>query len=120
MDGKTLQCQGEWDGGRPYGLVDRVQRLIPAPWPECLGARRRRWAPSVRLGPLGCLYRDSGRFTEAEPLFRRCLEIMEKTRTNHPDPVLVLEDYAVLLDHVGRGEEATALRERGHAIRPRC
>src|SRR4051794_7931191 len=33
-------------------LVDRVQRLIPAPWPECLGARRRRWVPSVRPGPL--------------------------------------------------------------------
>src|SRR3954452_16674457 len=32
---------------------------------------------------------------------------------------VVLENYAVLLDHVGRGEEAAALRERAQAIQLR-
>ncbi len=46
--------------------------------------------------------------------------LKRKIKARYPSvPIDLVENYAVLLDQVGRGEEAAALRERAHAIQPR-
>jgi len=39
--------------------------------------------------------------------------------SNHPDLLIVLQNFTVLLDQSGRGEEAAALRGRARAVHER-
>ena len=48
------------------------------------------------LNNLALLYRDTGRYAEAEPLYERALVILDKSLPpDHPNLVLVRENYAV-------------------------
>jgi tetratricopeptide (TPR) repeat protein len=85
-----------------------------------------RWSLAVRedaLGPdhpdvatachiLGAMYLERERYTEAEPLLERALDI--RTRAfgpSHGDVALALDDLAALYRAQGRGIEADSLRE---------
>ncbi len=46
------------------------------------------------LSNLGQLYRDQGKYAEAEPLFRRALQVAEKA--DHPDVSYHLDNLALL------------------------
>ena len=64
------------------------------------------------------LYQDTGRYAEAEPLYQRALAILEKSLPpDHPNLATVRENYAGLLDELGRADEAAALRARAAAPR---
>ncbi len=70
------------------------------------------------LNNLAELYRDQGKYAEAEPLYRRSLAIRETALgSEHPDVATTLESYAVLLRETGRTAEADGLEERARAIR---
>jgi hypothetical protein len=57
---------------------------------------------------------------EAEPLFKRALAIVKKSLPpDHPHLMVALESHAGLLEELGRGEEAAALRARAEAIHQR-
>ena len=67
---------------------------------------------------LASLYQDLGNYTEAEPLYRRALAIMEKAvGPEHPNVAASLENYAVLLHETGRADEAAKMEARAKAIR---
>ncbi len=66
---------------------------------------------------LALVYQALGKYTEAEPLFKRSLAISEKTLgPEHPSVANVLERYAVLLRKTGRTAEADNLDARAKAI----
>ena len=70
------------------------------------------------LGPLAALLPAQGQYAEAEPLYRRALEILEAgLGPDHPSVAMVLENLAGLLRHLGRGDEAEQLEERAAAIK---
>jgi hypothetical protein len=57
---------------------------------------------------------------EAAPLYRRGLAIIEKTLpADHPHQVVIRENYAGLLEALGRPTEAAGLRARAKVIRHR-
>ncbi|HSE57709.1 MAG TPA: tetratricopeptide repeat protein, partial [Nitrospiraceae bacterium] len=75
---------------------------------------------AVTLGNLGQLYSAQGRYTDAEPYYRRALEVREKVLGDmHPDVAKSLEEYAVLLRTMGREKEALPLESRAQGIRVR-
>jgi hypothetical protein len=67
------------------------------------------------------LYRATGRYAQAEPLFfQRALAILDKSLpSDHPNLAVVRENYAPVLDRLGRGDEAAALRAEAVVIRQR-
>ncbi len=70
------------------------------------------------LNNLAVLYKNQGRYTEAEPLYKRALAIFEKALgPEHPSVATSLENYAVLLRETGRGAEAAKMKARAKAIR---
>lgn len=72
---------------------------------------------AIRLNNLANLYADTGRHAEAEPLYERALAILDRTLPpDHPRQALYRENYATLLDRLGRAEEAAALRAKAEAI----
>ena len=106
----------------PDALSDRLRAWIEAAWRAGDFPRqwRRRAAPwrSTRhscppklpgsapdLNNLAVLYRDTGRYTEAEPLFQRAIAILDKSLPpDHPNLAVVRENYAGLLDQLGCSE----------------
>ncbi len=59
-----------------------------------------------------------GRYAEAEPLYRRSLEIREKALgPEHPNVATSLNIYAALLRATGRNAEADKMESRAKAIR---
>ncbi len=63
------------------------------------------------LNNLATLYRATGRYAEAEPLFQRAIGILEKSLPpSHPNLRVGRRNYARLLDQLGRTQEAAALR----------
>ena len=69
---------------------------------------------------LALLYRATGRSAAAEPLYQRALAIIEEALpADHPHQAVVRENYATLLDALGRPAEAAELRARAEAIRRR-
>jgi len=69
------------------------------------------------LNNLAALYRNQGRYAEAEPLYKRSLAIREKARgPDHPDVALALNNLAALYDKQGRTAEAEPLHKRALAV----
>ena len=63
------------------------------------------------LNMLGAVYSDQGRFAEAEPLFKRALQIYERAgRKNHPWYAECTHDLATLYERQKRYGEAEPLR----------
>jgi hypothetical protein len=59
-----------------------------------------------------------GKDAEAEPLFRKAIELREKALgPNHHDLAKSLEKYALLLRKLGRVADADAAEARAKAIR---
>ena len=72
---------------------------------------------ATTLNNLAEVYRTQGRFSEAEPLYRRDLAISEKTLgPNHPDVGMSLNNLASLYQAQGRYAEAEPLYRRSLAI----
>ena len=59
------------------------------------------------MSDLALLYKNQGRYGEAEPLYQRALAICEKALgPDHPDTATTRASYAGLLRKTGRGAEA--------------
>jgi hypothetical protein len=70
------------------------------------------------LNSLALVYFGQGRYTDAEALFLRSLNIYETSLPpRHPDLALVLENYAMLLRQIARDQEAEAMEARAASIR---
>jgi tetratricopeptide (TPR) repeat protein len=68
---------------------------------------------------LGTYYSLYGRFGEAEKMYKRSLEIIEKT-SNAEDIAASANNLAVLYDKMGRYAEAEALHHRALAVREKA
>ena len=69
------------------------------------------------LANLAELYRNSGRYTETEPLYKRALAIQEKALgPDHPDVAQTLNKLALLYDNEGRYADAEPLYKRALTI----
>ena len=66
---------------------------------------------AASLNNLAFLYHTQGKYTAAEPLYKRALTISEKALGT------TLENYAVLLRKTNRQMEATTMEVRAKAIR---
>ena len=79
--------------------------------------------PDVALGlnNLALLYYGQGRYAEAEPLYKRALEILEKVLgPDHPDVARGLNNLALLYDSQGRYAEAEPLYRRALGIKEKA
>ncbi len=75
---------------------------------------------ATSLSWLGSAYQSQGRYTEAEPLFKRCLDIREKKLgPDHPDVAKSLINLAALFRTQGRYADAEPLFKRSLDIRER-
>ena len=75
---------------------------------------------ALSLNNLAALYRAQGKLTEAEPLYRRALEICERVLgPDHPDTALSLNNLAALYRAQGKLTEAEPLYRRALEIRER-
>ena len=97
----------------------RPSRCINEHWPSA----RSRSDPiiltvAISLNNLAELYRNQGKYDEAEPLYQRALAIREKSLgSDHPDVATSLNNLAVLYSDQGRYDEAEPLYQRALAIR---
>ena len=67
------------------------------------------------------MYREQGRFAEAEPLYRRALAAQERALgPDHPDVGTSLNELAGLYQALGRTAEAEQLMKRALAIREKA
>jgi tetratricopeptide (TPR) repeat protein len=66
---------------------------------------------------LAVLYRDLGRYKNAEPLFREALPILEREFAGDLILAEALEDFALFLRSTNRGNEGDALIRRAAKIR---
>ena len=72
---------------------------------------------ATSLNNLAALYRNQGKYNEAEPLLLRCLKIVRKTLgENHPDFVQSLTNLAGLYNSQGKYNEAEPLYQRSLSI----
>jgi len=70
------------------------------------------------LNGLADLYRDQGKYGEAEPLYQRALHIREQQLgRDHPETAETIHDLAQLWETRGNSEEARASYERALAVR---
>ena len=76
---------------------------------------------NLGLNNLAALYRNQGRYTDAEPLYKRSLAIWEKALgPEHPDVALGLNNLAALYRNQGRYTDAEPLLKRSLAIREKA
>ena len=69
------------------------------------------------LTNLGLLYATTGRLNQAEPALRQALEIAERVwGPDHPELGSMLQDYARVLNRLGRNEEARQAGARSRQI----
>jgi tetratricopeptide (TPR) repeat protein len=72
---------------------------------------------ALALNELALLYDNQGRYEEAEPMYKRSLDIWEKALgTDHPDVATSLNNLAGLYKDQGRYEEAESMYQRALAI----
>jgi tetratricopeptide (TPR) repeat protein len=73
---------------------------------------------AMSLNNLAELYRSQGRYDEAEPMYKRALEIYEKAlETDHPDVATFLENMSFLYKKLNRNAEAEQCIKRAQEIR---
>jgi tetratricopeptide (TPR) repeat protein len=103
-----------YDAGRPAEpLFQRALAIF-----EKLGPDHPNVAQT--LNQLGNLYRQLGRYLEAEPCYKRALEIIDKSLpVDHPHASSLRDDYASILDKLNRSKEATMLKAEAITIRQR-
>ena len=71
-----------------------------------------------RLNNLAALYRDQGKYAEAEPLFKRALAIDEKALgPDHPTVATIAENLARTLRNLDRDSEAKVYEDQAAKIR---
>jgi CHAT domain-containing protein/tetratricopeptide (TPR) repeat protein len=72
------------------------------------------------MNNLAFLYKEQGRFKEAEPLFKQCLVVAEKIYgLDHPEVAGILNNLALLYRDEGRYAEAEPMMMRALKIRER-
>jgi hypothetical protein len=72
----------------------------------------------VSLNNLAGLYESRRMPRQAEPLYRRSLEIHESVLgPGHPDVAVCLDNLADLLRKMDRGDEARVMEQRARKIR---
>jgi len=82
---------------------------------EKLGAMDPKVATS--LVNLANCFRQQGKYLEAEPLYRRALDIRKKKLGQfHNDLVVILDNYAKLLRAAGRESEAVQMETKAQEI----
>ena len=65
----------------------------------------------ARFYTLARFYHEQGRFEQAEPLYQRALKTRELLQEpDHPDTVMLLENYADLLQKMKREAEAATFK----------
>jgi tetratricopeptide (TPR) repeat protein len=91
------------------GYYRKAAELVPGGHDEQL---------AKHLNMAGRAYNEAGRYSEAEPLNKRSLEIKERALgPEHPNIATVLENYAILLQKMDRVTEAAELEARAESIR---
>jgi tetratricopeptide (TPR) repeat protein len=129
MDSETRRC---WAERVVLALSEAFPKAEFQNWPQCelllpharIAARLvdefglYSAAATRLLDGSGDYLDDRGRYTEAEPLYRRALTIREKLLgPDHPDSAASLNRLAALCRHQGRYTEAELLYRRALAIR---
>ena len=72
---------------------------------------------ATSLNNLAALYKEQGRYADAEPLYKRALAIDEKAvGPDHPDVATSLNNLAALYKEQGRYADAEPLYKRALAI----
>jgi tetratricopeptide (TPR) repeat protein len=67
------------------------------------------------------LLRDEGKYTEAEPLYKRALDTWTKSRyPEHPEFAKTLTNYVALLRKLDRPSEAQSLEAQASALLAKC
>lgn len=131
-----LVCLALWPAGAPaeegswHGdMSDGTDAYLDGRYAEAADhfaaalARAETFAPGdprllMTLSRLAAATRAEGDYAEAEPLYKRTVAIIEATvGPRHPALAQALDNYAALLEEIGRGGEAAALRARAQAIR---
>ena len=102
------------------GSTSKPSRSSSAPWPS----ENTCWEPSTptprSLNNLALLYRNQGKYEQAEPLYQRALAIRERVLgAEHPDTARSLNNLALLYRNQGKDEQAEPLYQRALAIRER-
>ncbi len=100
------------------GRLGEAEKLLLAAVQEAekFGEQDPRLAGSL-LG-LAAVYKEQGKYAQAEPLSRRALAIWEKALgPEHPQVATVLENYAALFHKLNRDAEADKMEARAQAIR---
>jgi tetratricopeptide (TPR) repeat protein len=107
-----------YDRGDYEGALIEAQRFEAA-IKATLGTKDYNYA--VALTHIGVVYKQQGKYVEAEELLRRALAITEAARgAEQPDIAKALVHLALLLDHQGRHPEAVELLKRASAIQERA
>jgi len=68
---------------------------------------------------LADVYELQGKWDKAEPFYRKALRFYEEKAPNHEHYAKALGFLAVVLEHLGRQEEADATRAKGEALKTR-
>ena len=108
----TLYGVTIWQGSiKPRAAMARpsrsYKRALEANENACLGTGASRYALSVNN--LGVLYQAQGRYSEAEPLYKRALAASERVLgPEHPDTLRSVNNLGVLYQAQGRYSEAEA------------
>jgi tetratricopeptide (TPR) repeat protein len=75
----------------------------------------------VALNNLAIVYKEQGKYADAEGLFKRALAIQEKTRgKDHPDVAATLNNLAVVYLEQGKYADAEGLHKRALAIKEKA
>jgi tetratricopeptide (TPR) repeat protein len=116
----TAAWQQAYDTGRQayeHGNYPEAQKMFAAAVQEAepFGDQDPRLARS--LNDLAAAYAAQGKYTAAEPLYKRSLVMLEKAYgPDHPAVATALSNYAQLLQATGRSAEAAQLEARARAI----
>ena len=107
--GGLEHARGSFDKAEPFArrAVELRERLV--------GRQHKKTAADIAA--LAAILCGQGRYTEAEPLFRRALAVFEHDRCENYDVAVNLNNLAALCYATGRGDEAERLYVRAIAIK---
>jgi tetratricopeptide (TPR) repeat protein len=98
-----------------YAEAEATARRALTLGEKVLGPNHQRVETSVNI--LADIYKAQGRYVEAEEFYQRAIGIDEKIPAPNDIRAVTLENYADLLQMMGRIEEAEALRQRATLMR---